>query len=102
MHVEIVKMTCACIAGGSKKDSNIQYVRPVPKFLQGHMHLLGRKLPEDEVEAQLASVDEDNNGAGSEDDEKVTVLDNLSMPFQNNTWILMTAEMAVSTRLKHL
>lgn len=70
-----IRVCCSVhFTGGSKKDSNIQFVRSVPKFLQGHKHLLGRKLPEDEEEAQLASVDEDNNGAGSEDDEKVAVL----------------------------
>ena len=58
------------VSGGSKKDSNIQFVRSVPKFLQGHMHLLGRKLPQEEEEAQLASMDEEKDGAAS-DDEKV-------------------------------
>ena len=36
------------------------------------MHLLGRKMPQEEEEAQLASVDEENTGAASEDDEKVS------------------------------
>eukprot|EP00884_Botryococcus_braunii_P020072 jgi/Botrbrau1/6749/Bobra.0324s0034.1 len=30
-------------AGGSRKGADVAYSRHVPKFLQGHMHLLGRK-----------------------------------------------------------
>ena len=31
-----------CAAGGSKKGSQVNYVRQTPKFLQAHAHLLGR------------------------------------------------------------
>ena len=37
------------------------------------MHLLGRKLPQQEEEAQLASMEEQKDAADSEDDEKVVL-----------------------------
>ena len=37
------------------------------------MHLLGRKLPQQEEEAQLASIEEQKDAADSEDDEKVVL-----------------------------
>ena len=33
---------CIQLAGGSKKGSQVSYVRQVPKFLQAHAHLLGK------------------------------------------------------------
>ena len=44
----------ACTAGGGRKGSNVNYVRQVPKFLQGHMHLLGARNDED-VQEQLSA-----------------------------------------------
>lgn len=41
-------------AGGGRKGSNVNYVRQVPKFLQGHMHLLGARTDED-VQEQLTA-----------------------------------------------
>lgn len=35
-------LACTHIAGGSKKGSQVSYVRQVPKFLQAHAHLLGK------------------------------------------------------------
>ena len=56
-------------AGGGRKDVDFTVTRTVPKFLQGFSHLLGHKPPEDEDEAQLASVDEQGEQAGPEEDE---------------------------------
>ena len=44
----------ACNAGGGRKGSNVKYIRQVPKFLQGHMHLLGARTDED-VQEQLSA-----------------------------------------------
>lgn len=44
----------ACTAGGGRKGSNVNYIRQVPKFLQGHMHLMGARNDED-VQEQLSA-----------------------------------------------
>lgn len=41
-------------AGGGRHGSNVNYVRHVPKFLQGHAHLLG-KGQDSSVEEQLTA-----------------------------------------------
>lgn len=45
--------TSAHHAGGGKQGSNINFIRHVPKFLQGHAHLLGK--PQDSTEEQLTA-----------------------------------------------
>ena len=44
----------ACTAGGGRKGSNVNYIRQVPNFLQGHMHLMGARNDED-VQEQLSA-----------------------------------------------
>ena len=47
--------------GGGLKDRDVKFVRNVPKFLKGHMHLLGRKEEpdEDDEEAdELPTIEE--------------------------------------------
>lgn len=38
--------TLLCCAGGTKSSSQVSYQRHVPKFLQAHMHLLGKPAGE--------------------------------------------------------
>ena len=41
-------------AGGGRSGSNVNFIRQVPKFLQGHMHFLGAKGDED-IQEQLTA-----------------------------------------------
>jgi hypothetical protein len=52
-HVPLLLRTSAHHAGGGKQGSNINFIRHVPKFLQGHAHLLGK--PQDSTEEQLTA-----------------------------------------------
>ena len=54
-------------AGGGRNGSNVNYVRQVPKFLQGHMHLLGARTDED-VQEQLTAKREMPQWDSEEDD----------------------------------
>ncbi len=54
-------------AGGGRKGSNVNYIRQVPKFLQGHMHLLGARNDED-VQEQLAAKREMPQWDSEDDD----------------------------------
>lgn len=55
------------------KGRDVQLVRAVPKFLQGHMHLLGRKPQAQEAnsedEAELPAIVETKNRKDDDDDE---------------------------------
>lgn len=52
-QVPLLLRTSAHHAGGGKQGSNINFIRHVPKFLQGHAHLLGK--PQDSTEEQLTA-----------------------------------------------
>ena len=54
-------------AGGGRKGSNVNYVRQVPKFLQGHMHLLGARNDED-IQEQLTAKREMPQWDSEDDD----------------------------------
>ena len=59
-------------AGGGKRDSNLTYIRHVPKFLQSHAHLLGKKGDDEPAVAALSSKrHRDSDSDGGEDDDKV-------------------------------
>lgn len=58
------------IAGGGRHGSNVNYVRHVPKFLQGHMHLLG-KGQDSSVEEQLTAKKALPDTWDSEEDDEV-------------------------------
>ena len=63
--------------------------RTVPKFLQGFSHLMGHKPPEEEDEAQLASVDEQEGQAGREEDEdQVGCTESTSIADRLHAWPL--------------
>ena len=60
--------------GGGVKGRDVQLVRMVPKFLQGHMHLLGRKpvVQEEDSDNELdvpAIVEVKNKNEADEDDD---------------------------------
>lgn len=48
-------------AGGTRKGADVSYARHVPKFLQGHMHLLGRKEPGQEDAMTVEAPEEVQN-----------------------------------------
>ena len=60
--VSTVVSSCLCnalrsgclLAGGSKRGSNVSFIRQTPKFLQGHVHLLGARTDAD-VQEQLTA-----------------------------------------------
>ncbi|KAK9827318.1 hypothetical protein WJX81_003977 [Elliptochloris bilobata] len=59
-------------AGGGKRDSNLTYIRQVPKFLQSHAHLLGKKGGDEPALAELASKRprDSNDSEDDGDDDK--------------------------------
>ena len=60
--------------GAGRKDSELNFVRSVPKFLQGHIHLLGRKGAANEEEPEAENViAEDQGGPLQRDDEQVSL-----------------------------
>jgi hypothetical protein len=69
MLLQTYKLEYSLSAGGGRHGSNINYIRHVPKFLQGHAHLLGK--PQGEVqEEQLAAKKALPDTWDSEDDEE--------------------------------
>ena len=56
------------LAGGGRRDSNLTYVRHVPRFLQSHAHLLGKK---GEDEPALATKRPREGSDSDVEDEKV-------------------------------
>lgn len=63
---------CIQTAGGSKKGSQVSYVRQVPKFLQAHAHLLGKgavaSLAGPEGATLVQDVDSDKEDDLEQDD----------------------------------
>ena len=59
-----------CFSGGSKQAGQVSFNRHVPKFLQGHMHLLGRKpaVEEDPAVAVNNAVESDDDDRADEDE----------------------------------
>lgn len=57
-----------CHAGGGRHGSNVNFIRHVPKFLQGHMHLLGK--PQDSTEEQLTAKKAAPDTWDSEEDDE--------------------------------
>lgn len=66
-------------AGGTRKGADVSYARHVPKFLQGHMHLLGRKEPgPDEAMAVEAPEEVQNHDLEADDEQAGPALDVLA------------------------
>lgn len=53
--------TSTLVQGGSKKGSQVNYVRQVPKFLQAHAHLLGKGAKAGMVGPEGATLDVDSD-----------------------------------------
>lgn len=65
-------------AGAGRKDREVHLVRSVPKFLQGHIHLLGRKGGgghdhDEEPEAEQLTAAEGEALQHEGDDERVRI-----------------------------
>ncbi|KAK9828338.1 hypothetical protein WJX74_009774 [Apatococcus lobatus] len=63
-------------AGGSKRSGQVSFSRHVPKFLQGHMHLLGRKPPghEDDPAAAINNAVESDDDDNREDEDEAAAM----------------------------
>ena len=57
-----------CETGGSKRSSQVSFQRHVPKFLQAHMHLLGKPAVGDGEPGQSVALD--NKARQESDDEE--------------------------------
>ena len=75
------------LAGGSKRGSNVSFIRQTPKFLQGHVHLLGARTDAD-VQEQLTAKREMPQWDSDDDEaaEKEVQADALSLQRLQKGW----------------